>query len=155
MRLFSTDRQQPCGTQRKKNTLGPPAVVKMHRRESVPGFSSVVFIRELCMERVHNRREQGKNANAHIHFLYLILQCGFFFHAELSGDTSDKHESTLVLPFLGTDLLALPVRRSMPLALLLMAGTFLAFLSLPRFSWPMTEAHGQTWTQPACESLRS
>ena len=39
--------------------------------------------------------------------------------------------------FTATDLLALPVRRSMPLALLLIAGTFLARLSLPRFSWPM------------------
>lgn len=27
----------------------------------------------------------------------------------------------------------------MPLALLLMAAMFLALLSLPRFSWPMTE----------------
>lgn len=50
----------------------------------------------------------------------------------------------------------------MPLALLLMAAMFLALLSLPRFSWPMTEGqvdaapHGQNGTQreiqPKCHA---
>lgn len=38
-----------------------------------------------------------------------------------------------------TDLRARPVRRAMPLALLLITCTFLAPLSLPRFSWPITD----------------
>lgn len=74
------------------------------------------------------------------------------FPTKLSGGYSSKYANMDHLwgYFIVTDLLALPVRRSMPLALLLVAGTFLAFFSF-RFSWPTTEqqfevtSHGQKW----------